>query len=93
MRLSPKKSLGDYYMDDVKTLVNNLTWYAKIDLINELIIGLIPGDYDRGKTDVLEIIYLTDNLLSLTPEQRIKTAIKLLKQIQETHFSKLTKSV
>lgn len=80
-------------MDDVKTLVNNLTWYAKIDLINELIIGLIPGGYDRGETDVLEIIYLTDNLLSLTPEQRIKTAIKLLKQIQKNHFPKLTKSV
>ena len=78
-------------MDDIRTLVNNLVWYEKIDLTNKLIVGLIPKDY-KGVGEVKEILYLTENLLSLTPEQRIEEAIKLLKQIQETHFPKLAKS-
>ncbi len=70
----------------------NLTWYEKIDLTNKLIAGLIPQGYESD-IEVPEILWLTNNLLNLTPEQRIKTAIKLLKQIQKSHFPKLTKSV
>jgi hypothetical protein len=69
----------------VKIPTENLTWYQEIDLVNKLITGLIPGDYeDNG--EVLEVLYITDNLLRLTPEERIKTAIKLLKQIQKDYF-------
>lgn len=76
----------------MKIPTQNLTWYEKLDLANKLIVGLIPKDYEDMEK-VKEILYLTDNLLSLTPEQRIETVIKLLKQIQKTYFSKLTKSV
>lgn len=69
----------------MKIPTENLTWYQEIDLVNKLITGLIPGDYeDNG--EVLEVLYITDNLLRLTPEERIKTAIKLLKQIQKDYF-------
>ncbi|MGD1714753.1 hypothetical protein [Dapis sp. BLCC M172] len=79
----------------MKIPTKNLAWYEKIDLTNKLIAGLIPEGYDgyEGDGQVPEILWLTDNLLNLTPEQRIKTAIKLLKQIQKSHFTKLTKSV
>ncbi len=75
----------------MKIPTQNLTWYEKIDLTNKLIAGLIPQDYESDG-EVPEILWLTNNLLSLTPEQRIEAAIKLLKQIQKTHFPKLTKS-
>ena len=79
----------------MKIPAKNLTWYEKIDLTNKLIVGLIPEGYKTiGNTgEVGEILWCTDNLLNLTPEERIKTAIKLLKQIQKAHFPKLTKSV
>ncbi len=76
----------------MKIPTQNLTWYEKIDLTNKLIAGLIPQGYESD-IEVPEILWLTNNLLNLTPEQRIKTAIKLLKQIQKSHFPKLTKSV
>ncbi|MEM1170610.1 MAG: hypothetical protein AAGJ08_16390 [Cyanobacteria bacterium P01_H01_bin.35] len=71
----------------MKIPTQNLTWYEKIDLTNKLTTGLIPQGYE-GNGEVPEILWLTDNLLRLTPEQRIDTAIKLLKQIQKTHFFK-----
>ena len=77
----------------MKIPTKNLTWYEKIDLANKLTVGLIPEDYQIHQGELLEILHLTDNLLNLTPEERIKTAIKLLKQIQKAHFPKLTKSV
>ncbi|MDJ0518815.1 MAG: hypothetical protein QNJ74_22005 [Trichodesmium sp. MO_231.B1] len=41
--------------------------FLRIDLTNKLITGLIPQDYE-GDGEVREILYFTDNLLSLTPE-------------------------
>ncbi|NES64308.1 MAG: hypothetical protein F6K24_03050 [Okeania sp. SIO2D1] len=76
----------------MKIPTKNLTWYEKIDLTNKLIVGLIPEGYE-GRGEVPEILWCTDNLLDLAPEERIETAIKLLKQIQKAHFPKLTKSV
>ena len=76
----------------MKIPTKNLAWYEKIDLTNKLKVGLIPEDYQEYG-EVAEILHLTDKLLTLTPEERIKTAIKLLKEIQKAHFPKLTKSV
>ena len=76
-------------MNNVKIPTQNLTWYEKIDLTNKLIVGLIPEDYKGAEsTEVSEILWQANNLLNLAPEERIKTAIKLLKQIQKSYFSK-----
>ena len=78
----------------MKIPTKNLTWYEKIDLANKLIVGLIPEGYNERVTgEVGEILSFTDNLLRLTPEERIKTAIKLLKQIQKTYFHKKKKLI
>ena len=76
------------HINDVKIPTKNLTWYEKIDLTNKLIVGLIPEGYKNieepgNNGEVGEILWIADNLLAMTPEERIKTAIKLLKQIQE----------
>ena len=74
----------------MKIPTKNLAWYEKIDLTNKLIVGLIPeGYHERTAGEVEETLWLTNNLLDLTPEERIKTAIELLKQIQKAHFSRL----
>ena len=73
----------------MKIPTKNLTWYQKIDLTNKLIVGLIPEDYKGAESiEVSEILWQANNLLNLAPEERIKTAIKLLKQIQKSYFSK-----
>ena len=81
-------------MNNVKIPTKNLAWYEKIDLANKLIVGLIPEGYNTEVTgEVGEILSFTDNLLRLTPEERIETAIKLLKQIQKTCFHKKKKKL
>lgn len=67
--------------------LNELIWYEKIDLAQRLMTKLIPETVNESG-ELQEIIYLTDNLLGITPPDRLNLAIQLLTEIKQTYFTK-----
>ncbi|MDJ0553367.1 MAG: hypothetical protein QNJ68_02785 [Microcoleaceae cyanobacterium MO_207.B10] len=67
--------------------LNELAWYEKINLAEQLITTMVP-DETRASHNLSEVVYATDNLLALTPSERINLAIQLLTEIQQTYFSR-----
>lgn len=52
-----------------------------------LIVGLTSETVNESN-ELQEIVYLTDNLLALTPPDRLSLAIQLLTEIKQTYFTK-----
>lgn len=67
--------------------LKQLIWYEKINLTEQLITTLVPEEINTSN-ELLEIIYITDKLLGLTPPERLDLAIQLLTEIKQTYFTR-----